>query len=167
MPKAQVVIGEGDRVRLDSAAFHRFLDRPAAVQARPRTTAIDAFAHVLRLLHAVGGSGLEIGELQLFPQPVEDVVDFELENEFEAAFSAARTAVAAAARGGGSQHVAGFRALALSHARLRIAVRETESIVLEKFYRHLDGAILGLGEYIRSRDQIGQGSFTDSRTFSL
>ncbi len=100
LPKAQIVVGKGDRVRLNRAALHRFLDCSAAIQSGAWTTAIDAFAHVLRLVNAVGGFWLEIGEFQLFPQPVENFIDFELQNEFDTAFSGARTTVATAAGGG-------------------------------------------------------------------
>ncbi len=40
LPKAQVVVGERDRVRLDGSALHCFLDGAAAVQSRPGPTAM-------------------------------------------------------------------------------------------------------------------------------
>src|SRR5205085_7715649 len=90
LAKAQVVVGERRRVDLDRAPTDRLLDCAPAVETRARSALVPAFAHVIRVFLPRRLLGLQIGKLELFPQPVEHVFDFELQYELEIALSAAR-----------------------------------------------------------------------------
>ena len=62
------------RIFLDRAPPDRLLDRAPAIEPRTHAAFVPAFAHELST-RIRAAFGLEIGQLQLFPQPVENVLD--------------------------------------------------------------------------------------------
>src|SRR5205814_4509636 len=75
----------GDRVVLDGAALHRLPDRAAAIEPGGRAAPVPALAHVVGIVERRRASRLELGELQLLPQPVDDLVDLQLDHEADLA----------------------------------------------------------------------------------
>src|SRR5205085_5721848 len=116
---------------LDGVALHRLLHGAPAVEARARAALVPALAHVFGLVHGRGALGLEFRKLQLFPQPVDDLVDLQLDHEADLAVAGA-TGLAgfAAFLAPGLQDVAGL-APALARALLPLPVRKPQARVLE------------------------------------
>src|SRR5438105_6495349 len=145
LPEAQVVVHQRDRLvvdrrGLDGVALHRLLHGAPAVEARARAALVPAFAHVLVLVHGSGALGLELGELQLLPEPVDDLVDLELDDEADLAFAGAPLApLRVAFLAPGLQDVAGL-ALALARALVHLRVGEAKPRMLQELYRHGDRA---------------------------
>src|SRR5690242_718073 len=111
--EAQVVVDEWRRIVLDRSPLQGLLDGAPAVQPRPDATPPGALADDLLVLDRGAGLGPQIGKLELVAQPVDDVVDLELEQQLEIAALVAAFAFAAAtvhARIGRTQRVARFRA---------------------------------------------------------
>src|SRR5439155_26149890 len=151
LTEAQVVIDEWHGLRLDRAPLHRFLDREPPVEPRADAALADAFAHDLVLVDGSARLGFEIGQLELLPQPVDEIIELELDHQLE--FALAGTALAGlVARAGlrGSQDVADF-SLALARAAFRLGIREPEPRMLEHAHRNPYGALGGI------RDEVAAG----------
>src|SRR5690606_19233914 len=97
---------------------------------------------------------LEIRQLQLFPEPVDDVVDLELEDELIAALVVAARTLARAALRRPREHVARL-AVTLADALRLVLAAQPEAPVLEKAYGDLDRRI-GTREDVALRDELGQ-----------
>src|SRR5205807_5569460 len=84
LPEAQVLINKARRGARGAAALHHLLERSAPIETRARAAPIPALAYPLRL---VGRSDtrLEVGKLHLLPQPVDDVVHLEFEQQLHLA----------------------------------------------------------------------------------
>src|SRR6185503_10912380 len=65
-------------------ALHELFERAAAIEPRARAPAVPAFANPVGFVGGADAS-LEIGKLHFFPQPVDDVVDLQLEQELNLA----------------------------------------------------------------------------------
>src|SRR5687768_2896477 len=150
LTEAQVLVDDRHRILLDRTSFDRFLHRLAAIQAGARAALVPAFAYVVGLVHGPRALGLQLGKLELFPQPVDDLVDLELHHEADLAVAGAaafaRLAAFFLAR---LQHVARLAA-ALARALAGLRVEQPEARVLEKLDRHRHGAV-------RPRDQVRAG----------
>src|SRR6185312_2345686 len=102
------------------------------------------------------GARLEIGQLHLLPQPVDDVVDLELEQQLHLALVTAAGALLArslVARRIG-EHVAGL-GLALARALLLLGTAQPEVIVLEHAHRHAHGAGAVIDDFAAG-DDVGE-----------
>src|SRR5690606_5667697 len=140
LPIAQVVVRDRRRILgLDGAALDRFLDRAAPVEPRSHAAAVPAFARVVVLAQAAR-LDLEIRQLQLFPEPVDDVVDLELEDELIAALVVAARTLARTALRRPREHVARL-AVTLADALRLVLAAQPEAPVLEKAYGDLDRRI--------------------------
>src|SRR5688572_15905215 len=92
LAETQVLVGKRRRIGLHRLALHRLAHRAPAIQPGAGAAPVPAFAHEFVVARAAGAS-LEVGELHLLPEPVDDVVDLELEHVLDAAvFVAAATA---------------------------------------------------------------------------
>src|SRR4029077_20590939 len=74
---------------LDGVPLHRLLHRAPAVQARARAALVPALAHVVGLVHGGAALGLELRQLRSLPQPVDDLVDLQLDDEADLALAGA------------------------------------------------------------------------------
>src|SRR4029077_19565471 len=118
LPEAQVLVGESGGRSGSAAALHQLLERATSVEARACPATVPAFAYPIGLARWVGPR-LEIRQLHFLPEPIDDVVDLELQQQLHLALVApAGTLLAgsAVARGVG-EHIAGLR-LALASALL-------------------------------------------------
>src|SRR6185437_949715 len=100
------------------APLHQLLEGAPPVEARTRAAPVPALADPVAVVGRTGAR-LEIGQLHLLPQPVDDVVDLELEQQLHLALVTAAGALLArslVARRIG-EHVAGL-GLALARALL-------------------------------------------------
>jgi hypothetical protein len=142
-------------------------DRAAPVESRAHPALVPAFADKLLIVLTCGLLGLEIGQLQLFPQPIEHVFDFELEHELQIALTASRLSAFffALLRLSRPQHLARLTG-ALSCARLAVSVAQSEARVLSEPHRHEDCPATRTAEHIRARDQVGQ-RFLDGLAYFL
>jgi len=86
-----------------------FLEGAPAVEARTRAAPIVTFPHPVRILGRTHAR-LQIGKLHLFPQPIDDVVDFEFEHELNFTLVLATLAFLARAAllGGIGKYIAGL-----------------------------------------------------------
>src|SRR6185437_12328583 len=84
LPIAQVLVGERRGRTRRAAALHQLLEGAAPVESGAGAAAIPALTHPVGLL---GGTDarLEVGELHLLPQPVDDVVDLEFQQQLHLA----------------------------------------------------------------------------------
>ena len=153
LPIAQVVVGERRRILMDRTPLDRFLQRAPPVEPRAHAAPAPALARVVVLAHRAA-LDLEVRELQLLPEPIDDVVDLELEHELVAALVVAALAFARVAVRRIREHVAGL-AVALADAAALARVAQAEARVLEETDRHLDGAV-GAWQHVAVRDQLGQ-----------
>src|SRR5205823_78809 len=120
----------------DRVALDRLLHRAAPIEPRARAALVPAFADVLGLVHGRDALGLELRQLQLLPQPVDDLVDLQLDHEADLAVAgAARLALLLAFFPSGLQDVAGLAA-ALAGALLYLRLGEPQARVLEELHRH-------------------------------
>src|SRR4029077_20301041 len=105
---------------------HYFIGGGARVEPRAGAAPIPALAHPFTL-GGRAGARLEVRQLHLLPQPVDDVVDLELEQELHAAVIAAAAALLTRAlvlaRIG--EHVPGL-GLALAGALLLLGIAQSE-----------------------------------------
>src|SRR5207237_2527927 len=100
--------------------------------------------------------GLELGQLQLLPEPVDDLVDLELDDEADLAFAGAPLApLRVAFLAPGLQDVAGL-ALALARALVHLRVGEAKPRMLQELYRHGDRAVARPGHEVGIRQELGQ-----------
>src|SRR5690606_13871580 len=107
------------------------------------------------LLAQRAGLELQVRELQLLPEPIDDVVDLELEHELVAALLVAALALAAAFRAArGRELVAGLR-VALADAGALALVAQAEPGMLEEADRHLNRPVAAR-ENVDLRDQVGE-----------
>src|SRR5262249_5980447 len=144
LAEAQVLVDDRDRVFLYRPSFDGFFQGTATIQARARAAPVPAFAHVVGLVHGRGALRLEVGELQLLPDPVDALLELHLDHEAAlAVLGAARLRLGVALLAPLLQHVAGL-ALALPGALLRARVGEAETRVLEELDRHHHGAVLAV-----------------------
>src|SRR5207247_5221820 len=112
---------------------------------RARAALVPAFADVFGLVHRRAALGLELRELELLPQPVDDLVELELHDEADlAVVGAARLALLAAFLAAGLQHIAGLAA-PLARALLHRSVGEPQPRVPEELDRHRHRAPAGAG----------------------
>src|SRR6267378_1011875 len=61
----------------------------ALVEARARAALVPALAGVFGLVHRRGALGLELRELELLPQPVDDLVELQFDDEADLAVAGA------------------------------------------------------------------------------
>src|SRR5918998_4147 len=94
LAEAEIVIGEGCRIDLDRAPTDRLLHGASAIEPRAHAALVPAFADELVVFDAPRVFRLQVRELELLPQPVEDVLDLELEHELKVALAAACFAAA-------------------------------------------------------------------------
>src|SRR5262249_28579748 len=82
LPITQVLVDESWRGGWITTALDHFLERTAPVEPGARAAPIPTLTHPVGLL---GGADarLEVGKLHLFPQPIDDVVDLEFEQELD------------------------------------------------------------------------------------
>src|SRR5205085_7118391 len=74
------------------------LQRLAPIEAGARAALVPALAHVVGVVHRRVAPRLELGELELLPEPVDDLVDLQLDHEADLAFAGAALAAVGAAR---------------------------------------------------------------------
>ncbi len=148
---------------LPACALQRFLERASTVEPRARAAAVPAFARPV-VVARLAGSILEVRQLHLLPQPVDDVVDLELEGVLDAAVLVAAAAAAAALRGIRARvdAVAGPCG-ALADAFDLVRRTQPESVVLEHPHRHAHrraaaGQHVGAGDHLR---QVGANGVAD------
>ena len=122
-----------------AATLDELLEGAAPIEPRARAAPVPAFAHPVRLVRGADAR-LEIRQLHLLPEPVDDVVDLELEQELHFAFVLparallARAALAVRAL----QYIAGL-GFALARAFLVLRAAQAEVIVLEHAHGHAHG----------------------------
>jgi hypothetical protein len=152
LPVAQIVVRERRCVLLNRAALDRFLERAPAVEARAHAAPAPALAREV-LVAQGAGLDLQVGQLELFPQPIDDVVDLELEHELIAAFVVTPGAFAVALRGP-REHVAGL-AVALADTLALAGLAQPEPRMLEEVHGHLHRAV-GTRHHLAVRDELGK-----------
>src|SRR5512145_199423 len=133
LAEAKVVVDDGERVVLHRMALGGFLERAPAVEARARAALVPAFADVVGLIQRRRALGLEVRELELLPQPVDDLIDLELDHEADFAVARAGLATLVVFFACGAQHVARL-ALALTGAGMRVGIEQAEARVLEELH---------------------------------
>jgi len=153
LTKAQILIDEPLVGRVRRAALDRLLEGTAPIQARACTAPVPALALPFGLIR-LPGARLQIGQLQFFPHPIDDVVDFEFQQEFgTAAFGAAGTFVARFVAGIGlAQKVAGFGGT-LTHALCVGVGSKLEPVVFQHAYRNAHGAG-AIADNVGTRDDL-------------
>src|SRR5207248_10530835 len=110
---------------------------------------VPAFARVFVLIHGRRALRLELRELELFPQPVDDLVELELDDEADLAIvGAAGLSLLAAFFAAGLQDVARL-ATSLARALVDLGFGEAQARVLEELDRHRHRAAAG------TRHQVG------------
>jgi hypothetical protein len=139
LAEAQILIGEGLRAT-QALAFHQLLDRTPAIQAGAGAAPVPAFAHPVAVVGRPNAR-LQVRQLHFLPQPVDDVVDLDLQHQLDAtiALTALTFLRTLAGRTAIGQYVAGFR-LALAHALGITRVEQPEMVVLQHPHRHPHGA---------------------------
>src|SRR5688572_1281526 len=150
---AQVVVRERRSFVLHGAALDRFLQRAAPVEPRAHAAAAPAFARVIVVLDGPR-LDLQVRQLQLLPEPVDDVVDLELQDELVAALLVAARALRRRSVARLDELVAGL-AGALADAFGLLGVAQAQARVLEETNRDLDRAI-GARQELAARDELGQ-----------
>jgi hypothetical protein len=138
-----------------ATAFYRLFQGSPAVQPGARAALVPAFALVVGLFHRVGAPGLQVGQLELLPQPVDDLVDLHLDHEAHFAVCRAAGVRAGAVVARGPQHVARL-ALALARALLARRLEQAQARVLEDLHRHQHAAIGRLADDVVAGEQVGQ-----------
>ena len=114
-----------------------------------------SFADVVWFIHRRGALGLELRQLQFLPQPVDDLVDLQLDDEPDLAVAgAAGAALLVALIARRLQHVARL-SFALAGALLRLRLGKAKTRVLEELDRDRDGAVAG-PLWDRARQEIRQ-----------
>src|SRR5262249_24524846 len=81
----QVVVNESRGRAGRATALHHLLEGPPPIQARARAATVVTLADPFGFLRRTY-TRLEVGKLHLFPKPVDNVVDFEFEQELHFAF---------------------------------------------------------------------------------
>src|SRR6202021_552917 len=139
LAEPQIIVREHRRIRgLDLAALDGFAHRAPAVQARPRAAAVPTLPGPVGFLRAAG-TGAQIRQFHLFPEPIDDVVDLEFEKEFEPTVVAATATLAGCGCGARlAELIAGF-GRALPDALLFLGRPQPEMVVLEHADRYADG----------------------------
>src|SRR5262245_41472742 len=155
LAEAQVVVDDGDGIVLDVPALDGFLERPPPVEARSRAALVPALAHEIGLVHRRRAARLELGELQLFPQPVDDLVDLQLDHETDLAVAGPALARIGAGFASRLQDFAGLAA-PLARALLDDRVGEAQPRVLHELDRHHYRAAGRAGHQVRAGEQLGQ-----------
>src|SRR5262249_15129784 len=119
--------------------FDQLLERTPSIEPRTRAASIPAFANPVRFFGRADAR-LQIRQLHLFPEPVDDVVDLELQHELDFAFVlSARALLARSTLTLRSlQNVARLRS-ALAGTLLLLRFAQTEVIVLEHAHRNAHG----------------------------
>src|SRR6185295_10464854 len=110
LAEAQIVVDDGDGIVLNASTLDGFLDGPSAIETGAGAALVPALAHVVGLVHRRRAPRLELGELQLFPQPVDDLVHLELDHEADFALPGAALARIGTGLAAGLQHLAGLAA---------------------------------------------------------
>src|SRR5574341_426708 len=156
LAEAQVLVDDGDGAFVEGFPLDRFLQCAPSVEAGAGAALVPALAHVVGLVQRRGAPGLELRELELLPEPVDDLIDLELDDELD--FAVARAAgpafgIALFARR--LQHVAG-RALALAGAGPGLRIEQAKARVLEELDGHDDRAVFRPADEVRSREELGQ-----------
>src|SRR5690606_1942952 len=139
LAEAQILVREGRNSALGAAPLHELLEGSSPVEPRACAAPIPAFARPVRLLGSAD-SRLQVRQLHFLPQPVDDVVDLDLEEQLQLAFVASARALARAliARRR-AEHVARLD-VALADPLCFARASQLEVIVLEDTYRHPHGA---------------------------
>src|SRR6185437_7548924 len=136
LPIAQVFIDERGCFGVEGAPLRRLAHRAAPIQAGTRTAPVPALTPPVRFLTGARAR-LQIGQPEIFPEPVDDVVYLELEHQLDAtalgtsgALLPGRALVARLA-----QHIA-WLGSTLPDARALPCATQPEAIVLEHAHRH-------------------------------
>src|SRR6266513_4857131 len=163
LAEAQILVDEGLRGPRRPAPLHQLLERAAPVEARACTMAVPALADPVGFLgrpHA----RLEVGQLHRLPQPVDDVVDLELEQQLHFALVAPSGSLFTLPRlaPGSGKHVPRL-GLALARALLFLRAPQAEVIVLEHAHRHAYRAGAAVDDVAAGDDlgEIGAHRLTD------
>jgi len=140
LAESQILIGEGRRVRVLGAAFDRFLEGTPAIQAGARPAPVPPLAFPFGFLGS-SDPWLQIGELHVLPEPLDDVVHFELEQEFGAASLFSAGAFLSRTAGGIRlpEHIAGF-GLPLTDALRFAGVPQPKAVMFEHAHGDSDRA---------------------------
>src|SRR5699024_1620470 len=97
---------------------------------------------------------LEVGQLQLVPDPVDDILDLEFQHEAQFTVAAAAgTRLALALRLALAVDVAGF-AGTLADAGFLFRAAQPEAVVFEETYGYPDRAVRRAAENIGAGDQV-------------
>src|SRR5690606_28284068 len=137
LAEAQVLVREGRDRAFRAAPFHELLERPATVEARARAAPVPALTRPVRLVGRADPR-LQVRQPHLLPEPVDDVVDLDLEHELQLpVFSAARTLASALVAGRRAEHVARLH-VALADAVRLARAPQAEVVVLEDPHRNAD-----------------------------
>src|SRR6185436_711209 len=123
------------------------------VEPRAHAAPAPAFARVVVVLHRARFD-LEIRELQLLPEPIDDIVDLELQDELITALLVATGALRRRAVARLDELIAGL-AGALAYAFGLLGVAQAQARVLEEADGNLDGAV-GARQELAPRDQLGE-----------
>jgi hypothetical protein len=156
LPETQVVIDERGRVLLNRTPPDRLFHGASAVQARTYAALVPALAHEFDVVLPRGLLWFEIGQLQLFPQPVENVFDFELEHELKIALTAAglvATLILALLRLSRAQYLSRF-ARTLARARFALRIAQSETSMLRKTHWNEHSAAARPAQNIWAGDQV-------------
>src|SRR5690606_5702169 len=82
LSEAQIIVGDRNGLRsLRTPALDHLLHGASAVQPRAGSASIPALADIGFLLDAGTCPRLQVWQLQLVPEPVEDVIDLEFQHE--------------------------------------------------------------------------------------
>src|SRR5437016_1770539 len=94
LPVAQILVDEGRGGRGIAAPLDHFLEGAAPVESRACSAPIPTFAYPVGLL---GGphARLEVGKLHFLPQPIDDIVDLEFEQQLHFALVLAASSLLA------------------------------------------------------------------------
>src|SRR6185437_120335 len=151
----QVLVGERRGRARRTAPLHQLLEGAAPIEPGAGTAAIPTLTHPVGIFRRPDAS-LEVGELHLLPQPVDDVVDLEFEQQLHLALLLpSRTLLARTTLLGRiGEHIAGL-GLALAGALLLLRRAQTKVIVLQHADRHPHGARAAVDQ-LPARDDLRQ-----------
>ncbi len=155
LTEAQVIVGEAPRPGLLAAALHHLLEGSAPVQARARAAPIPPFTDPVRILGRTHAR-LQIGQLHLFPEPVDDVVDLDLQHELNLTLVLTTGPLLARALIGAriGQHVPGLGS-ALTDTLGLAGSPQPKVVVLEHAHRDAYGARAVVDDFA-ARDDLRQ-----------
>src|SRR5690606_1210850 len=130
LTEAQVLVSEGRDRAFGAAPLHELLERAAPVEARARAAPVPSLARPVGFLGRADAR-LQVRKLHLLPEPADDVVDLDLEEQLQLAFLApAGTLARALIARRRAEHIARLH-VALADALGLVRSPEPEVVVLE------------------------------------